>query len=133
LQEEGLIGALRRRLEAVEGRVGVQARLLADEALDLPAPVEEALYRIAQEALNNVLKHAEAHSVTVHIQRLVQDRVELRVIDDGIGFDLGPVKASGGIGLDSMRERAERLGGTLTVWSSQGGGTTVRVVMEAKQ
>ncbi|MBN1581985.1 MAG: GAF domain-containing protein [Anaerolineae bacterium] len=133
LQEEGLIGALRRRLEAVEGRVGVQARLLADEALDLPACVEEELYRIVQEALNNVLKHAEANSVTVHIQRPVKDRVELRVIDDGVGFEPELAQMGGGIGLASMRERAERLGGTLTVWSSPGNGTTIRVVMEVKQ
>jgi len=69
LEQEGLVGALHLRLAAVEGQAGVQARLLADENVSLPLPLAEALYQIAQEALNNTLKHARAGRVTVYLKR----------------------------------------------------------------
>jgi signal transduction histidine kinase len=125
LEEEGLVGALRHRLETVERRTGVAASLQVDGVIDLPAPVEEGLYRIAQEALNNALKHAAASSVTVRIQA-IDGRVELEVIDDGAGFDFDTVRDRGGVGLASMRERAEQLGGKFQVQSAPGFGTTVR-------
>ncbi|MEZ4706201.1 MAG: GAF domain-containing protein [Caldilineaceae bacterium] len=68
LEKEGLLGALHQRLEAVERRAGIHARLLAQELLDLPLPLEDGLYRIAQEALTNTLKHAGASEVTVRLQ-----------------------------------------------------------------
>ena len=69
LEDEGLVGALQQRLEAVEGRSGVQTRLLVEPQgeVELPADVERQLYRIAEEALNNALKHANASSVTVRL------------------------------------------------------------------
>jgi signal transduction histidine kinase len=88
--------------------------------------VEEGLYRIAQEALNNALKHAAATSVTVYI-RTEDERVELEVVDDGQGFDPDAVGDRGGMGLASMRQRAEKLGGSLTVLSAPGEGTRVKV------
>ena len=126
LQIEGLVGALQQRLDAVEGRIGVKARLLTEGLVELPAPVEEGLYRIAQEALNNALKHAAATSVTVYI-RTEDERVELEVVDDGQGFDPDAVSDRGGMGLASMRQRAEKLGGSLTVLSVPGEGTRVKV------
>jgi signal transduction histidine kinase len=126
LQREGLVGALQQRLDAVEGRIGVKARLLTEGLVELPAPVEEGLYRIAQEALNNALKHAAATSVTVYI-RTEDERVELEVVDDGQGFDPDAVSDRGGMGLASMRQRAEKLGGSLTVLSAPGEGTRVKV------
>jgi signal transduction histidine kinase len=126
LQREGLVGALQQRLDAVEGRVGVEARLMAQKLVELPAPVEEGLYRIALEALNNTLKHAAATSVTVYI-RAEDERVELEVVDDGQGFDPDTVSDRGGMGLASMRERAEKLGGSLTILSAPGRGTRVKV------
>jgi signal transduction histidine kinase len=126
LQREGLVGALQQRLDAVEGRIGVKARLLTEGLVELPAPVEEGLYRIAQEALNNALKHAAATLVTVYI-RTEDERVELEVVDDGQGFDPDAVSDRGGMGLASMRERAEKLGGSLTVLSAPGEGTRVKV------
>jgi signal transduction histidine kinase len=126
LQREGLVGALQQRLDAVEGRVGVEACLLAEKLIELPASVEEGLYRIAQEALNNALKHAAATSVTVYIHA-EDERVELEVVDDGQGFDPDIVSDRGGMGLTSMRERAEKLGGSLTVLSAPGEGTRVKV------
>ena len=131
LQREGLVGALQQRLDAVEGRVGVEARLLAEKLVELPASVEEGLYRIAQEALNNALKHAAATSVTVCI-RAEDERVELEVVDDGQGFDPDTVSDRGGMGLASMRERAEKLGGSLTVLSAPGEGTRVKVSVEVR-
>jgi PAS domain S-box-containing protein len=129
LQREGLLGALHQRLSAVEKRSGVEARLVAEDVVELPPPVEEALYRIAQEALNNALKHGTASSVTLYF-RANDRRVELEVMDDGRGFDLNTIDEQWGMGLVSMRERAEKLGGTLTVQSAPGEGTTVMVSME---
>jgi signal transduction histidine kinase len=95
--------------------------------VELPSPVEEELYRIAQEALNNTLKHAAATSVTVNV-RGKRNRVELRVVDNGVGFDPDAMSDQGGMGLVSMRERAEKLGGVLAVLSAPGEGT--RVIVE---
>ncbi len=124
LESEGWLAALHQRLGAVERRSGVEARLLADDVVDLPTRVEEGLYRIVQEALNNSLKHASATSVTV---RVLSDAcgIEVIVADDGVGFDVDAVSDMGGMGLVSMRERAERLGGTLAVETSAGAGTKV--------
>ena len=126
LEKEGLLGALHQRLGAVEKRAGMEARLIAEEVVELPAPVEEGLYRIAQEALNNTLKHATATSVMVHI-RANDEWIELEVADNGQGFDPAAIVDQGGIGLTSMRERAERLGGVLTISSTVGEGTQLSV------
>ena len=128
LREEGLLGALNQRLDAVERRAGVEAHLVIEGKLELPENVEEALYRIAQEALNNALKHAAPTSVEVSI-RADGKHVELEVADDGQGFDLDAAGTGGGMGLISMRERAERLGGTLQVISATGEGTKVKVCL----
>jgi signal transduction histidine kinase len=124
LREGGLVEALRYRLDAVEGRVGVEGRLLADRSLKFSAPVEEGLYRIAQEALNNALRHADASTATVHI-RTEGECVVLEVLDDGRGFDPHVAGQQGGLGLNSMRERAAELGGSLTISSAPGKGTRV--------
>jgi signal transduction histidine kinase/PAS domain-containing protein len=127
LKREGLAGALQQRLDAVEKRAGMDVRLLVEGEVELPSPVEEELYRIAQEALNNTLKHAAATSVTVNV-RGKRNRVELRVVDNGVGFDPDAMSDQGGMGLVSMRERAEKLGGVLAVLSAPGEGT--RVIVE---
>lgn len=127
LQEAGLGGALAQRLEAVEKRAGIRARLSIEGNLSLPGKVEQALYRIAQEALNNSLKYAHAQEALVQIRRL-ETQVELEVSDDGAGFDPGSPEP-GGVGLKSMLERAEQLGGTLTVISDHETGTRIKVVI----
>jgi PAS domain S-box-containing protein len=124
LEKEGLVAALQQRLEAVEKRAGVQARLLVEEMVELPAIIEEGLYRIAQEALNNILKHAEATSVIVRL-KANNEQAELEVTDNGRAFEPTSLGNGGGIGLTSMRERAERLGGSLTISSKPGEGTQV--------
>lgn len=126
LETEGLIGALQQRLDAVEKRAGVDARLLVEGALELPSAVEEGLYRIAQEALNNALKHAAATAVTVRLCANGEG-IELEVADNGRGFDPQSASGQGGLGLVGMRERAERLRGSFTVLSAPGEGTRVRI------
>jgi signal transduction histidine kinase len=128
LKKEGLIRALRQRLEAVEGRSGVETRLMVDELVRLPKSVEQELYRIANEALNNALKHAAATSVVVYLREL-DGRIELEVVDDGIGFEPDAMRDHGGMGLESIRERAERLGGKAIIRSAPGEGTSVKVTM----
>jgi signal transduction histidine kinase len=91
-------------------------------AARLPAPVELALYRIAQEALNNSLKHGQASHFNLAIT-VRNGQVEMRCEDDGTGFD--PATVKGGIGLESMRSRAAFLGGTLLVSSTPGRGTRI--------
>jgi signal transduction histidine kinase len=130
LEQEGLVSALELRLAAVEGRADVQTQLLADESLRLPPPVETAFYHIAQEALNNALKHAHASTVIVSLQG-VDRRVVLEIADNGRGFD--PAQPSrGGMGLGNMRVRAQGIGATLEIVSSPGQGTHVKVLVEVK-
>jgi PAS domain S-box-containing protein len=125
LEEEGLVEALRHRVAAVEGRAGIEARVVSEAVGDLPARLEEAFYYIAQEALNNAFRHAQASSVTVSV-RGEGEHLLLEVADNGRGFDLDAVQALGGMGLGNMRQRAEQLGGTLAILSEPGRGTTVR-------
>ena len=125
LEFEGLIGALHRRLDAVEERAGIMTRLLAPKTLELNATLEDALFLIAQEALNNALRHAKASNVVVRIE--TTQGIALEVEDDGCGCDLEQVRQGGGIGLIAMRERAEKLGATLEIHSTPGVGTRVRV------
>jgi PAS domain S-box-containing protein len=128
LEREGLADALRQRLDAVEGRVGVVAQLSADETISLPKQVEGELYRIGIEALNNALKHAKATSVTVRLSARPEG-IQLEVTDDGRGFDPGVIEGKGGLGLVGMRERAERMGGVLAVTSAPGKGTEIKVTV----
>ncbi len=86
LESVGLVGALQQRLNTVEKRAGLQTTLSADDGITLPANIEDGLYRIAQEALNNTLKHAAARRVALKIKREA-DGVTLEVEDDGVGFD----------------------------------------------
>ena len=91
---------------------------------------EQAIYRIAQEALNNVVKHAGACRVTIVLD-LEPERVLLRVVDDGAGFDLAELVPESGrhLGLTSMRERAAELGGQMELRSQPGKGTEVVVTV----
>ena len=126
LRSEGLAAALQARLDSVESRVGLDTTFRVDGDAKLPPDVEEGLYRIAQEALNNALKHAHASSVSVVLHH--NDRVvSLSIQDDGIGFDPSEARAQGGFGLTGMEERVTRLGGELTISSSPGEGTCIEV------
>jgi signal transduction histidine kinase len=124
LEREGLLFALEQRLKAVEGRVGIQYQLLADEKLRLTPDLEESLYHISQEALNNALKHARASKVAVRLQQQ-EGEVTLWVMDNGKGFDVTAAGTAGGLGLTTMREWAALFDGTVTVQSTPEEGTLV--------
>jgi signal transduction histidine kinase len=130
LEEEGLVSALQARLEAVESRAGLEIKFHTEGKIRLGSEVQDALYRIAQEALNNVLKHAQAHRVFVS---LVEDQrdVILEITDDGLGLDPMEASRGGGMGLQGMRERAAEIGAQLEVESAAGSGTRVSVVWKA--
>lgn len=125
LEREGLLGALHQRLDAVEKRAGVTAHLVVDEIIELSERAEEELYLIAIEALNNAIKHSGAASVTVTF-RVFEGRVELEIKDDGRGFDSKGNNFSMGVGLKSMQERVQMLGGAFVIRSSPGRGTSVK-------
>ena len=128
LRGVGLVGALQQRLDAVERRSGVEVQLSIEEEIELPRSIEDELYRIAVEALNNALKHANPSRVTVTLrteEKDVNQCIELSLMDDGIGFDLDTKAGEGGLGLISMKERIENLGGKLTILSTPGEGTQV--------
>lgn len=128
IQEQGIDGALRTHAAGLSGRIGLPIVVDADLGDRRPSlDVEEALYRIAQEALHNVVKHAGARQARVEIAREA-DGIRVRVADDGHGFDPTAVPA-GHLGLAGMRARAERLGGHFTVESSFGNGTVVQAVV----
>ncbi|MEV0564696.1 sensor histidine kinase [Dactylosporangium sp. NPDC050588] len=129
----GLAAALRRIVDALHFAPGTGAvppgwGLQLDAEPAVSPQVEETLYRIALEALGNAARHAGASQVTV---RLAGDdtRVVLEVVDDGVGFLPFAAGSPGRLGLRSMRERAELVGGTLDVMSAPGAGTVVRAIL----
>ncbi len=126
LEQAGLAAALQARLETVEGRSGLKTEFVVEGERLLPADIEAGLYRIAQETMNNVLKHAQAHCISVHLRQNEQT-VVLEIIDDGIGFELDAARRQGGLGLPGMEERVTQLGGELTIRSRPREGTSVRV------
>jgi PAS domain S-box-containing protein len=130
LEQEGLVRALKTHAAALQGRLGLPIVVDSDLAERLPLPAEEVLYRIAQEALHNVVKHASAHQVRVDVRHLGES-VRLRVVDDGKGFDPDAVP-DGHLGLAGMRARADRIGATFTCMSRIGEGATVEVAMSAE-
>ncbi len=133
LEQHGLAAALNQRVAAVEGWSGVRIRLLADETIRLAPDVEAGLYQIAQEALNNALRHAHASVITVKLQpesplSTAGQRIVLEISDDGCGFDLEQGNARG-LGLTHMAERARALRADFVIITRPGGGTRVRVVV----
>ena len=127
--ERGLVPALRDYLDEFEERHGIAVALDAAEApAQVPDLIGMHVFRIVQEALSNVRKHADAHHVWVII-RANDRRLELEIGDDGVGFEpaIGLASTPRSLGLTSMRERAEALGGALRVQSAPGTGTRVLV------
>jgi signal transduction histidine kinase len=127
LQSEGLAAALDKQAAALRARHGINVETDLCNEPDAPLEGKEALYRIAQEALHNTIRHARASRIRIRMQ-CSPNHVILEICDDGIGFD--PTgNFPGHLGLHSMRERIERLGGTLAVKSAPGKGTEIRAWM----
>jgi PAS domain S-box-containing protein len=125
LETEGLVAALEQQAAALEARHEIPVHTTLGEEPNLSLETKEALYRIVQEAMHNIVKHARASRADLRLGREARG-IALEVSDDGVGFD--PEGAfSGRLGLKSMRERATRLGGTLSVESAPGEGTSIRV------
>jgi len=123
LEQEGLVAALRNRLESVESRSGLKVQTQLQELNQIRADIGTGLYGIANEALNNILKHARATEIKVILKKEVNNIV-MEIQDNGIGFDINA--ASGGMGVSGMKERAEQFSGDLKIISGTNG-TTIRV------
>ncbi|MFF8916161.1 sensor histidine kinase [Streptomyces sp. NPDC015032] len=133
--ENGSLAAALERLSARTTGPGLTVRFaVSGSPMELPTPYEVALLRIAQSALANTVRHAEARRAEITLS-FMDTSVSLDVVDDGLGFapgDGGPVAAdtgTGGFGLPAMRSRARSLGGTLSVESAPGQGTAVALTL----
>ncbi len=122
LDQLGLVAALRQHCERFSRETGIEVRLHAEVGSSVPAAAEVAIFRVVQEALVNVQKHASASRADVRLERR-GEWIELHVHDDGTGFPANRPALSSGTGIRSMRERAEVLGGTLSITSHPGAGT----------
>jgi signal transduction histidine kinase len=124
LETEGLVSALTKQGAALQARHEVRVQLELGDEPELPLLVKQELYRIAQEALHNTVKHARAREVEIRLSQ-TSEAVRLEMRDDGVGFDPAGT-FPGHLGLQSMRERVASLGGTFEIESAPGQGTTLR-------
>jgi len=122
LESKTLVEALQEYVMAWSRQNGIAADLSAEGVASIPLAGDETLFRVTQEALANVARHSQAHRVFVELASQ-DDEIVLRVEDDGVGFDLSQVKK--GVGLDSMHERLEAIGGHLSISSGKSNGTRV--------
>jgi signal transduction histidine kinase len=124
LDERGLIAALTDYLDTFERREGIEVQFDNQTSSDLEFPLsyEQALFRVAQEAMANVSRHASASYVDIEL-RATREIVTLKISDDGMGFDPALLQNGTTMGLRGMRERLIGLGGTLTVDTAPGKGT----------
>jgi signal transduction histidine kinase len=130
LEEAALPDLLQQLAESVGGRTGIQVNTSSDISCDIPVSVKVAMYRIAQEALNNIMKHARASLVEIELSSCDERTVLLEVRDNGRGFEISDVPADR-LGLSNMRERAQSIGGTLLVESQPEQGTVVSIEWRA--
>jgi two-component system sensor kinase len=127
LDDLGLLPALENLLHEFSERTGVKATLIANgEDMPFREPLVSAVYRMVQEALTNVARHAHAHAVEVHA-RAQADRLLISVRDDGRGIRPEDLEARQSYGLLGIRERAQTLGGTAHIYAPDGGGTVVDI------
>jgi PAS domain S-box-containing protein len=126
IEQEGICQALTSHAAAVQSRTGLSISVRAELAVRPRPEIEDAAFRIAQEALHNVVKHANATQVAIDL-RQEDGTLRLDVRDDGRGFDPARVPP-GHLGLLGMRQRAERIGGTLVIESGKGQGSSVALV-----
>ena len=131
LDDLGLVPAIEGLISRVSKRYGIAVTCNSTVTRRLSAAVETALYRIVQESLNNVVKHASATKAEI---QLIGDgrQVKCLIEDDGAGFELNEAlsrRGSRGLGLVGLRERAESVGGTLTIFSVPGNGTKLLITI----
>jgi signal transduction histidine kinase len=126
LVDEGLSAALEARLNAVEKRAGLSVSYKSEIESRLPLAVEEGLYWVALEALNNALKHAKTKQIKVSLKQH-NELIILEVMDDGCGFDRHKAETSGGMGLKNMITRTKKLDGRIQINSTPGNGTQIKV------
>jgi len=131
LELEGLVMALSKQAAALRARYALDLELNTCEEPDLHLSVKEALYRVALEALHNAVKHARCSRLVVKLICL-DDEVELSIQDNGVGFDPHG-SYPGHLGLHSMEERAQKVGGTLSIESSPGSGARVKILIPARE
>jgi two-component system sensor histidine kinase UhpB len=131
LDDHGLLPALRTQVRLFGERFGIAAEFAADGTRARLGEFEQlVIYRVVQEALSNIARHARATSVTVAVTGCDGPRARVRITDDGSGFDPARVR-DGGLGLAGMRERAILAGGRLDVRTAPGGGTTIELTLDA--
>jgi signal transduction histidine kinase len=131
LDDLGIALAIRELAQAAAERAGFDLQIDLPNSLgDLPLDVEQCLYRVAQEALENIVKHAAAQNVGLRLSRQNKG-LSLRIWDDGFGFDPARVDLKKQYGLCGLRERAELLSGKLEIESAPGQGTTIQLIVES--
>jgi signal transduction histidine kinase len=131
LDDLGILATLSwffRRFQAAHPKIAIEQKIVIGEE-NVPDSLKTSIFRITQEAMNNIVKHSQADSVSLSLN-CEGGRMELRIQDNGIGFDLEEThsreRSERGLGLESMRERVELSGGSLTVESAKGRGTLIR-------
>jgi signal transduction histidine kinase len=129
LEKEGLVEAIRTRLDAVEARTGLEVYLQVEGEPRLSKAAETEVYRIVQELLSNVLKHAQANWIIVKI-KCEQDRVQLSIQDNGRGFESSIAEQRRGLGFQIIHERIQKIGGSLHVDTAPGQGTVARIELD---
>jgi PAS domain S-box-containing protein len=129
LEQKGLQVMLRERLQRVEERAGINTQIVFNEEIKFPLSSQFELYRVAQEALNNSLKHASATSMTIRMARH-KHQILFEIIDNGLGFDISSLTQTTGDGVNNMQERSKLINGDFSIQSQPGNGTTVRVTFE---
>ncbi|MEF1184191.1 sensor histidine kinase, partial [Vibrio sinaloensis] len=130
LDDIGLQAAMNSLLQDFKAHSGVEVESsLTTESGKLKSEVATTLYRVAQESLTNIGKHANANKVSVILQQM-GNMLQLIIRDDGVGFDVSTAMRKQGIGLRNMRERVEFIGGDFEIESEPGFGTEITVLLE---
>jgi len=128
LDQMGLVAALNWLTEELGKELGIKTFVKSDKLPQLPSEVELTMFRIAQETLNNIRKHAQASSVNITVQ-LISNNLKMSITDNGKGFSTsrltGDLAKEGKLGVLGMEERARLIGGSLQIKSSPSKGTTV--------
>ncbi len=129
LEDAGLVPAVQQMAEDAAGHAGVELDFGVTDKIPTLSPAEEqCLFRVAQEAITNVVKHAKARKLTVRLDS-IDNKIILMIQDDGVGFDAGNVNGDRHFGLTGMKERAAFVKGTLDIDSQPGSGTRLRLVI----